>query len=100
MIFREFATGAGRITLDISVSRRPTPSATYVFADSERAELARLTTYGVDTMQALIFCLTAAGDYVKEYLPSASFAETGVSGLPVTVFDSATSWKAEMSLPP
>lgn len=99
MIFREFSTETGRITLGISVSRRPTPSATYVFADSEGTELARLTTYGVDTVQALMFCLTAAGDYVKNYVPSASFAETGVSGLPATVFDSTTSWKAEMSLP-
>ena len=70
------------MTLEISASTHSAPSATYAFTRSDGSELARVTTFGVDTVQALMFCLTAAGDYLKRYVPSASFAETGVTWPP------------------
>lgn len=55
--------------------------------------------YGADTMQALLLCLAASGDYIRRFHPRASFLGLDGSGLLQTNFDVEGEWRAEASMP-
>lgn len=96
---REFTTDKGPLTLKILAAPDGSPSFEYHFID-ERGEVCEsLVTYGVDSIQALLFCLTAAGDYLRRYVPTASFADMGVTALLVTDLSAVGEWRAQVTMP-
>lgn len=96
---RVFETGSGPLTLHILSAPDETPSMTYRFLDAAGDVVESLTTYGVDTVQALLFCLTAAGDRLRAHAPEASFSQTGTAGLPITEFVDPAVWRAVVTMP-
>ncbi|MCP3427100.1 hypothetical protein NBM05_14040 [Rothia sp. AR01] len=96
---RVFETGSGPLTLHILPTPDETPSMTYRFLDAAGDVVESLTTYGVDTVQALLFCLAAAGDRLRVLDPEASFAQTGVAGLPITELGDPVVWRAVVTMP-
>lgn len=96
---REFATDSGPLTLNILTSADGSPSFRYEFRNEEGETIESLETYGVDSIQALLFCITAAGDYLQRYVPSASFSELGVTALLRTDLSASGEWKAHVSMP-
>ncbi|MBF4459384.1 hypothetical protein [Pseudoclavibacter sp. VKM Ac-2867] len=96
---REFETDAGILRLEVIPKGGDAPAFKYRILNSNGDEIESLEVYGADSVQALLFCLTAAGDYLQRYVPSASFFETGVSGLPITDIGAVGEWRARISIP-
>lgn len=96
---RVFSTDSGGLTLNILASTDGSPAFTYEFLDQNGELEESLETFGVDTLQALLFCITAAGDYLKRYEPTASFAELGVTAMLTTDLSASNEWRAEVSMP-
>lgn len=99
VVAREFETDAGVLRLDVIAIVGDVPGFRYRILNGDGDEVESLDVYGADTVQALLFCLTAAGDYLQRYVPSASFFETGVSGLPITDVSAVGEWRAHVSIP-
>lgn len=96
---REFASDSGVLTLRILASADGAPSFAYQLLDHTGEVMESLETYGVDSLQALLFCITAAGDYLQRFVPTASFADLGVTGLLTTDLSVVDEWKAQVSMP-
>jgi hypothetical protein len=96
---REFETEDGVVMLSIVTEESEAPAMTYRFSRESGEVFETLTVYGADSTQALLFCLTAAGDYLRARIPSASFARTGSTGLPVTDLTARGEWLARISMP-
>lgn len=96
---REFTTNDGPLTLEILASADGSPSFGYQFLNQNGEMTESLETYGVDSLQALLFCITAAGDYLQRFVPSASFADLGATALLTTDLSVSGEWRAQVSLP-
>jgi hypothetical protein len=96
---REFETEDGVVTLSIVTEEGEAPTMSYRFSRDSGEVFETLTVYGADSVQALLFCLTAAGDYLHAHIPSASFAQTGSPGLPITDLTARGEWLAHISMP-
>ncbi|WP_143459019.1 hypothetical protein [Leifsonia sp. ALI-44-B] len=96
---REFATDSGALTLEILRGDDDAPAFAYRFTGEDGGIVETLTTFGLDDVQALLFCVTAAGDYLRRFVPSASFADLGVTGLLTTDLSASTEWRAQVSIP-
>lgn len=96
---REFTTDGGPLTLNILASADGSPSFGYQFLDQNGDMTESLETYGADSLQALLFCITAAGDYLQRFVPSASFADLGETALLTTDLSVSGEWRAQVSLP-
>jgi hypothetical protein len=96
---REFATNDGALTLEIIQGVDDAPAFEYRFTGEDGVVVETLTAFGVDELQALLFCITAAGDYLRRYVPSASFADLGVTGLLTTDLTTSSEWRAQVSIP-
>ncbi|MFV0372507.1 hypothetical protein [Microbacterium sp.] len=96
---RVFQTDSGDLTLQILGGGGDSASFGYQFLDENRAATASLDVHGADSLQALLFCITAAGDYLQRYVPTASFADLGVSALLTTDLEAVGEWRAHVSMP-
>lgn len=96
---REFTTDVGGLTLKILASADGSPSCGYQFLDDTGQVTESLEVYGVDSLQALLFCVTAAGDYLQRFVPTASFADLGVTALLTTDLSVSDEWRAHVSMP-
>ncbi|PDQ34950.1 MAG: hypothetical protein B5766_08635 [Candidatus Lumbricidophila eiseniae] len=96
---REFSTNSGDLTLRILASTEDSPSFEYQFLDQNGEVTESLETYGADSLQALLFCITAAGDYLQRFVPTASFADLGVTALLTTDLSASGEWRAQVSIP-
>lgn len=96
---REFETEDGVVMLSIVAEEGGAPAMSYRFSRESGEVFETLTVYGADSVQALLFCLTAAGDYLRARIPSASFARTGSAGLPITDVAAWGEWLARISMP-
>jgi hypothetical protein len=96
---RTFTTDSGVLTLEILRGDDDAPAFAYRFFGEDGGIVETLTTFGVDDLQALLFCVTAAGDYLRRFVPSASFADLGVTGLLTTDLSAPSEWRAQVSIP-
>lgn len=96
---REFTTDSGVLTLRILASTDGSPSFAHQFLDQTGEVTEPLETSGVDSLQALLFCITAAGDYLQQFVPTASFADLGVTALLTTDLSVSDEWRAQVSVP-
>lgn len=96
---REFTSDSGMLTLRILASADGSPSFGYQFLDHTGEVIESLETSGVDSLQALLFCITAAGDYLRQFVPTASFVDLGGTGLLTTDLSVVDQWKAQVSMP-
>jgi hypothetical protein len=96
---REFRTEDGDLTLQILKGLDSSTSFSYEFLDKNGEVTASLESYGVDSLQALLFCITAAGDYLARYAPTASFADLGVTAVLTTDLTTTDVWRAQVSMP-
>ena len=97
---REFTSDEGDFVLEFRAGAGPGPSCEFEMRDAATGLLLETgTTYGVDSLQALLFCITAAGDYLRSFVPSAGFADLGVTGLLTTDLSDLGRWCAQVSIP-
>lgn len=96
---REFSTDEGPLTLHILAGSDGSPSFEYRFVDGSGELRESLVTYGADSVQALLFCITAAGDHLRRYVPTASFADLSVTAMLVTDLSAVGQWRAQVSMP-
>ncbi|GGM35231.1 hypothetical protein [Microbacterium saperdae] len=96
---RLFQTDDGDLTLQILAGGDGSTSFGYQFLNESGEVTESLDTYGADSLQALLFCITAAGDYLQRYVPSASFAELGVTAMLTTDLGAVGEWRAQVSMP-
>ncbi|MFE7846560.1 hypothetical protein ACFUTX_15350 [Microbacterium sp. NPDC057407] len=66
---RDFTTDDGILTLQILTGAGEPPSFEYQFLNEDGTVAAELETFGADSLQALLFCMTAAGDYLDHFVP-------------------------------
>lgn len=97
---RTFSTEDGPLTLHILPGTGATPSFEYRFIEVSGEVRASMVTFGADSVQALLFCLTAAGDYLAKFVPSASFADLGITGLLTTDLSENSEWHARRGVNP
>lgn len=96
---RIFETDTGGLTLHISDSSADFSAFRYDFFDETGAVTHSMEVYGEDSVQALLFAVTAAGDYPQRFVPSASFLGLGVHGLLTTDLSAVDEWRAQVVLP-
>ncbi|WOF21469.1 hypothetical protein N8K70_08645 [Microbacterium betulae] len=89
----------GTIELRITREDDEVPAFAYTIQNTDGRVDESFTAYGEDDVQALLFCLTAAGDYFARFVPDASFVELGITGLPVTATRAEGEWRAEVVTP-
>jgi len=92
-------TATGCLTLDISDSSADFSAFGYDFLDETGMVTGSMEVYGEDSVQALLFAVTAAGDYPQRFVPSASFLGLGVHGLLTTDLSAVDEWRAQVVLP-
>lgn len=96
---RIFETGDGDLKLEIKAAHTPdVASFTYVISTAS-GNCETQTIYGADTMQALLLCLAASGDYIRRFHPEASFLGLEGSGLLQTNVNVEGEWRAEATMP-
>ena len=91
-------TATGGLTLDISDSSADFSAFGYDFLDETGMVTGSMEVYGEDSVQALLFAVTAAGDYPQRFVPSASFLGLGVHGLLTTDLSAVDEWRAQVVL--
>ena len=96
---RMLDTPSGTVTVVILRHRSEAPAFEYRLVDAEGRVAASTVTYGVDSMQALLFCLAAAGDHLRAAYPDADFAELGTTSLLVTDLGRDDVWRAAVAMP-
>ena len=98
---RTYDTGSGPLTVEFSTPQEVDGliSCAYRFRDSAGQHREETTFFGVDSVQALIFCLTGAGDYLQRFEPTASFAGLPFTGLLATDLTADSMWSATVRLP-
>lgn len=96
---RTFQTDHGDLTLHILSGGNGSTSFTYQFLNEDGEITASPDVYGADSLQALLFCITSAGDYLQRFVPTASFADLGVTALLTTDLDAVGEWRAHVSMP-
>lgn len=96
---RIFETDTGGLTLHISDTSADIPAFRYDFLDETGTVTDSMEVYGEDSVQALLFAVTAAGDYLQRFVPSASFLGLGVHGLLTTDLSAVDEWRADVVLP-
>lgn len=99
---RDLATSDGDISVEIRMPKNETTdmiSYEYRVLGPTDNLIESAIFFGADSVQALLFCLTAVGDYLHRFEPSASFADLGISGFPRTVLGETGQWVASVSYP-
>lgn len=99
---RTLMTNSGNWIVYISKSEDLNSSGesfTYHINDAEGKLVSSAMLHGEDSVQAILFCLTAAGDYISRFAPEASFAGLGAACLPVTDLEAKKEWRASLRIP-
>ncbi|MCT1922013.1 hypothetical protein M3C63_09100 [Brevibacterium luteolum] len=92
-------TATGGLTLHFSDTTADIPTCRYDLIDETGVVTDSMEVYGEDSVQALLFAITAAGDYLQRFVPSASFVGLGTHGLLTTDLSAADQWRAHVVLP-
>lgn len=96
---RIFETSDGDLKLEIKAAHTPDVASFIYEISTASGNCETQTIYGADTMQALLLCLAASGDYIRRFHPEASFLGLESSGLLQTNIDVEGEWRAEASMP-
>ena len=99
---RVLSTADGDITVVVQRPSSPEIDLSafeYVITNASCSTVASASFYGVDDVQALLFCLTAVGDYLTRFVPTASFAGLDVTGFPATDLSAKDAWVSSVTIP-
>ncbi|MFE6736069.1 hypothetical protein [Microbacterium sp. NPDC057650] len=94
LLVRELDSDLGVLRLEVrSVSVPVDYCFEYHLLDSSGQLMTSTALHGADEIQALTFCLAAAGDYIAKFIPSARWGAFDNAKLFVTVPDTSP-WRA------
>lgn len=96
---RVLETPDGDLKIEIQAAHTPDVASFTYEISTASGNCESQTIYGADTMQALLLCLAASGDYIRRFHPEASFLGLDSSGLLQTDIDVEGEWHVEASMP-
>lgn len=96
---RNFNTSDGTLTLNITSAESEIPAFKFFLQNSRGETLEEFTAYGQDSIQALLHCLTAAGDTLQKFYPAAAWAENLPHCLPVSDITTDNVFRAVLEIP-